>query len=76
MPTKAELRKMKKSELVDFGVNFYDDPDGTLREDLESMNKEDLFEVLIADGADAEELVEVVLEPKAGPPSGKDLGTW
>lgn len=76
MTIKATLRKMTKPQLVDYACDYFEDT-GQLRQEMESLNKEDLYSLLIEHNADSppeEEPPDV--QPKAGPVSTSDLGNW
>jgi hypothetical protein len=77
MPTRTEIGKMKKDDLVELGCAFFED-DGNLRKELTEMTVKDLREMLLDNGADEaptppepEPLPELSPKPKKGP---LDLG--
>ncbi len=76
MPSRTELRKMSKAQLVDFACDFFEET-GHLRVEMEALDKGDLFKLLIdndADAADPEPAPDVV--PRREPASKLDLGTF
>ena len=54
MPMRSELQALTKPQLVDFACNFFEDT-GNLRQEMDALTKPDLYELLIENGADAEE---------------------
>jgi hypothetical protein len=77
MPTKSEIRKMSKPQLVDFACDFFED-EGNLRQQMEALSKPQLVDLLFEHEAweEPESRISPVPEVAPPPPRGPlDLGT-
>lgn len=77
MPTRSEIHKLNKSDLVELGVSMFED-EGTLLKDLKKMTIPDLRD-LILDSMSEDELVPPEdVSPQVTPkkiPGPLDLGS-
>ncbi len=67
MPTKSEIRKMTKPQLVDFSCDFFED-EGNLRQKMEALSKPQIVELLFEHTAWEDPEKETPPAPEVTPP--------
>lgn len=78
MPTKTEIRKMTKPQLVDFACKFFEDT-GNLRREMEELSAPKIKELLLEHKAWEEPASQTAPVPEVEAPISKgpfDLGSW
>ncbi len=78
MPTKTEISKLTKEQLVDFACDFFEDT-GNLRQQMEALSSPQIRKLLLEHDADEEPESKVSPVPEVTPSVAKgplDLGSW